>query len=82
MACRFPVVAFEAGGVPDRIRHGVTGLLAPRRDVAALRGAIEVLLQNPARRVEMGGNGRKIALQKYPLALQARRYSELYKSLR
>lgn len=81
MACGIPVVGFETGGVPDMIQDGATGLLVPRGDISALRATIEDLLQNPAKRVEMGENGRKVALQEYPLALQARRYSELYKSL-
>ena len=81
MACGIPVVGFETGGVPDMVRDGVTGLLVPRNDVAALRGAIEDLIRNPSKREEMGRNSRRLALQEYPLAVQAKRYSELYQSL-
>ncbi|MEO6130245.1 MAG: glycosyltransferase, partial [Saprospiraceae bacterium] len=81
MACGIPVVGFETGGVPDMVRHGVTGSLVPRNDVAALRAAIEDLLRSPSKREEMGINGRRAALQEYPLAVQAKRYSELYQSL-
>lgn len=81
MACGIPVVGFETGGVPDMVRDGVTGLLAPCNDVAALRAAIEDLLLNPSKREEMGINSRRVALQEYSLAVQARRYSELYQSL-
>jgi glycosyltransferase involved in cell wall biosynthesis len=82
MACGIPVVGFETGGVPDMVRHGVTGLLAPCNDVAALRAAIEDLIQKPSKREEMGVNSRRVALHEYSLAVQARRYSELYQSLR
>ena len=33
MACGVPVVATEAGGLPEVIRHGVSGMLAPVGDV-------------------------------------------------
>ncbi|TKB91441.1 MAG: glycosyltransferase, partial [Nitrospira sp.] len=82
MACGIPVVGFETGGVPDMVRHGVTGLLAPCNDVTALRAAIEDLIRKPSKREEMGINSRRVALHEYSLAVQARRYSELYQSLR
>jgi len=81
MACGVPVVGFETGGVPDMVRHGVTGTVVPRNDVAALRRAIEDLIRNPSKREEMGANSRKVALQEYPLAVQAKRYYDLYQSL-
>lgn len=81
MACGIPVVGFETSGVPDMVRHGTTGLVVPRGDVVALRGAVEDLLSNPSKREEMGINSRKVALQEYSLAVQAMRYSELYQRL-
>jgi glycosyltransferase involved in cell wall biosynthesis len=36
------------------VEHGVTGLLVPRQDPAALAKAVIELLQDPARRVRMG----------------------------
>jgi glycosyltransferase involved in cell wall biosynthesis len=33
MACGTPTIAFEVGGIPDTVRPGVTGLLAPAEDV-------------------------------------------------
>ena len=81
MACGIPVVGFETGGVPDMVRSGVTGSLVPCRDVAALRAAIEDLIEKPLKREEMGLNSRRVALHEYSLAVQARRYAELYQSL-
>jgi glycosyltransferase involved in cell wall biosynthesis len=81
MACGIPVVAFETGGIPDMVRPGGTGLLVPRHDVAALKAAIEDLIQHPDKRQAMGTRSRETALQEYTLSLQTRRYAELYKSL-
>jgi glycosyltransferase involved in cell wall biosynthesis len=81
MACGIPVVGFKTGGVPDMVREGVTGLLAPCNDVAALRAAIEDLIRKPSKREEMGINSRRVALHEYSLVVQAGRYDELYQSL-
>jgi glycosyltransferase involved in cell wall biosynthesis len=78
MACGVPVVAFDVGGLPDMVRPGKTGLLAPREDVRALRSAIETLLDNDGLRDEMARQCRDVAVQEYRLELQAQRYRELY----
>jgi glycosyltransferase involved in cell wall biosynthesis len=47
LACGTPVVAFETGGIPEMIVHGVTGFIAPQRDVGALSEGIRELLSAP-----------------------------------
>jgi glycosyltransferase involved in cell wall biosynthesis len=81
MACGTPVVAFGAGGIPDGVRPGVTGLLARTGDVAELRAAMLELLANDGKRAEMSANCRRIAVAEYGLELQAKRYLEIYESL-
>jgi glycosyltransferase involved in cell wall biosynthesis len=81
MACGIPVVGFRTGGVPDMVRDGETGLLAPCNDVVALKAAIEDLIRKPSKREEMGINSRRVALHEYSLVVQAGRYDELYQSL-
>ena len=44
MACGIPVVATEAGGLPEVIRHGVSGILAPVGDVSMMADHAEFLL--------------------------------------
>jgi glycosyltransferase involved in cell wall biosynthesis len=44
MACGVPVVATEAGGLPEVIRHGVSGMLAPIGDVEKMADHAEFLL--------------------------------------
>ena len=58
MAARRPVVATTAGGIPEVVEHGVTGLLVPPHDEAALAGAIVGLLGARERRDQMGAAGR------------------------
>jgi glycosyltransferase involved in cell wall biosynthesis len=43
-----PVVASAAGGLPELVRNGETGLLVPVEDAAALARAVESVLTDPA----------------------------------
>jgi glycosyltransferase involved in cell wall biosynthesis len=63
------------------VRPGVTGQLAPTRDVAALREAVRQVLADPAKRAEMSANCRRIAVAEYSLEVQARAYAALYERL-
>jgi glycosyltransferase involved in cell wall biosynthesis len=46
MACRRPVVATRAGGIPEVVAHETTGLLVPPHDEVALAAAIVRLLRD------------------------------------
>jgi len=81
LACGTPVVGFAVGGIPEIVRPGITGLLAPAQDVDALRAAVGDLLQEPARRAELAANCRRIAVEEYALEVQARRYLDLYEMI-
>ena len=59
MASGRPVVATRVGGVPDLVEDGVTGLLVPPEDPAALVEAIGALLADPERRRIFGRAGRE-----------------------
>jgi glycosyltransferase involved in cell wall biosynthesis len=57
MACSRPIIATEAGGIPEVVSHGVTGLLVPPRDHAAMADAIVALISDRSRRQAMGDAG-------------------------
>ena len=59
------VVATDVGGVPDVITHGVTGILAPADDVAALAEALSTMIARPAERARLGAAGREQVLDRY-----------------
>ncbi len=61
MAYGRPVVATDVGGLRDAIEDGVTGLLVPPRDPAALRAALTRLLDDPALRARLGEAARRRA---------------------
>jgi glycosyltransferase involved in cell wall biosynthesis len=58
MAMARPVVATAVGGVPDIVLASQTGLLVPPADPAALAGAVQALLDDPARAARLGAAGR------------------------
>jgi glycosyltransferase involved in cell wall biosynthesis len=58
MALRKPIVATRAGGIPEVVQDGVTGLLVPPRNPQALAQALGVLLQHPAQARAFGNAGR------------------------
>src|SRR5918996_1397901 len=59
MAHGRPVVATRVGGMPSMIDEGRTGILVEPGDPAALRAAIERLLDDPDSRRRLGAAGRE-----------------------
>lgn len=57
MACGKPIVATTAGGMPEVVEDGATGLLVPPRDHQAMAAAIVTLLTSPDLRDRMGAAG-------------------------
>ncbi len=53
-ACGLPCVAADSPGLRDSVADGVTGLLVPYGDTAAMAAAALSLLADPARREAMG----------------------------
>ncbi|WP_022835923.1 glycosyltransferase family 4 protein [Salisaeta longa] len=58
-ACEVPVVGSQAGGIPDAVQDGKTGLLVPPEAPEPLAEAVNGLLANPARARQMGRYGRQ-----------------------
>jgi len=59
------VVAADAGGVPEVVRHNETGLLVPFGDLDRLCRALDDLLANPDRARSLGDAGRKLVERGY-----------------
>jgi D-inositol-3-phosphate glycosyltransferase len=81
MACGVPVVATAVGGQIDSVVHGVTGVHVPPRDPAALAAALRDLLADPARREQLGRQGRLRARRLYDFDRIAATTRDVYDEL-
>ena len=81
MGCEVAVVASDAGGLPEVVENGVTGLVVPRGDATALAQAIGCLLADPERRRAMGQAGRARALRLFDWDRSAEQFEQLYREV-
>jgi D-inositol-3-phosphate glycosyltransferase len=65
MAMERPIIATNAGGLPEIITNGKTGLLIQPRDATAVARAIHRVLSDAALRVSLGHFAREEALRRY-----------------
>jgi len=59
------LVASDVPGCREVVRHGYNGLLVPPRNAEALAHAINLLLNDPALRAQMGVRGRETAIEEF-----------------
>jgi glycosyltransferase involved in cell wall biosynthesis len=78
MACGRPIVATTAGGIPEVVVDGQTGLLVPPRDHQAMADAIVRLLSDPELRKRMGAAGAARARTKFSADRMVRETLRLY----
>ncbi|MEC7500488.1 MAG: glycosyltransferase family 4 protein [Planctomycetota bacterium] len=81
MACGTPVVAFDAGGVSDYVKHEETGLLAITGNTADLATQIDWLVTHHKERSMMGKKARAFASDYFDPQKQAAKYVALYQQL-
>jgi glycosyltransferase involved in cell wall biosynthesis len=77
MAAGLPVVASRIGQLSGLIRDGVTGVLCPPGDPAALAGALDRLRLDPARCLPMGKTARAEVLREHTWDARVGRILEL-----
>ncbi|HNL07021.1 MAG TPA: glycosyltransferase family 4 protein, partial [Chitinophagales bacterium] len=78
MYCRIPVVATAAGGIPELIEHGKTGLLAPVQDAPALAKHVQQLLQQKAWQQSMIDNAYRKVVEHFSLQSMAKKTWQVY----
>jgi glycosyltransferase involved in cell wall biosynthesis len=73
-----PVIGTDAGGIPEIITDGETGLLVPPGNPQALAARIIDLLRDAPRRLAMGRAGRRRVEQEFSVARMSQRAESLY----
>lgn len=77
-ACGVPVVAVQVGGIPEVVAHGRTGCLAPEASVEALEKALEDVVANEDRRLQLAGQAITHARQRFSQLRYAQDYLQVY----
>ena len=81
MAASLPVVATAVHGTPELVDDGVTGILAPARNVSALCAALRRLLDDGDLRRRMGEAGRRRIAERFSEEKMTASTIELYERL-
>jgi glycosyltransferase involved in cell wall biosynthesis len=81
MAASLPVVATDVGGNYEAVQDGVSGLLVPSEDPAALSSAIMQLLSDPAKATRMGAAGREIVENRFTTEAMMSQIASVYEAL-
>lgn len=81
MALGKPVVASAAGGNPELVEDGVSGILVPPRDPEALATAVEGLLDDPNRATLLGRAARERVLAGFSTEVRLDRIEALYREV-
>jgi glycosyltransferase involved in cell wall biosynthesis len=81
MAARRAVVASAIPGCRELCEDGVTGVLVPPRDAAALAAAVTRLLPDEATRRRLGEEGRRRVEERFGLGRALDALIQLYQQL-
>ncbi len=80
-ACGVPVVAGAAGGIPEVVVDGETGLLVPPGDAPALASALLRLLADRGLAQALGAAARRRVTARYSIPAMAAAYATLYREI-
>jgi glycosyltransferase involved in cell wall biosynthesis len=70
-----PVVATNAGGIPEIIENGVNGILVPPKNHEALADAVLTLVFDESLRSRLGENAQRIVSERFDVSLLAEKLS-------
>ena len=69
------------GGIPDAIEGGKSGILVATKDYQSMTNAVVSLLQNDAKRLEMGAFAQRRAREEFAWDSVVSRYDQMINSL-
>ncbi len=81
MSCGTPVVGFDVGGIPDMVKEGDTGFLAPAGSIPGLGAAFMTAFSDKERLQECGRRARARVERHHSPEVQAKAYLALYERI-
>ena len=82
MACGTPVIVSRTTSLPELVDDGTTGFIVPPADAMALRHALRVLRDQPARAADMGTAARASVLARFTWRATAEKSLAVYRAVR
>jgi len=82
MSAEVPVVASNAGGLPEVVDHGVTGFLHDSGHTSGFVSSVLRLFGQESLRRRMGRAGRRVARQRFTADEMVGRYLQVYETFR
>ena len=76
-----PVIGTKAGGIPEIVKHGESGLLVSPGNHAELAAAITSLVRDKEKRRRLGESGRNRVEREFSAATMAKRTVDFYSSV-
>ena len=80
-AAGVPVIGFNAGGLPEAVVDGETGILVSPENVEELRAAIATLIDDDDLRHRMGAAGQQRMQSEFSIDTMADKHDEFYESV-
>lgn len=80
-ACRIPVVATRAGGIPEMVKHEETGMLAAIKGSSTLAQHVLYLLNNPPVRDKITQQAHALLIQEFTHSVMAQRTLKVYQEV-
>lgn len=81
MAMQKPVIATDCGGNRELVSSSGVGWLVPKRDVAALAGAIAAVAGDPAQAASVAANARQHVVNGFSKELRITKLEALYRTI-
>lgn len=78
MCMGIPVVTTDASSIAELIRDGVSGMLVPEKDPAALAAAMQTLIESPALAAHLGQEGQKMIRRQFDASQTILRLKALF----
>ena len=76
-----PVVSTNVGSVNEYIEDGVSGFIAPVKDINRLTEKVQMLIDNPSLRQDMGSRARITAQKQLDVTIAAQKHADFYQKI-
>jgi colanic acid/amylovoran biosynthesis glycosyltransferase len=80
-ATGLPIISTFHSGIPEIVLDGQSGFLVPERDVDAMAGRLEYLIEHTEIWTEMGRAGRKFVEENFDIKKLNKQLVEIYENI-